>query len=306
MHKNASYFPLWAKLYLYYKGNTKNHRGKRSVLRLLHAIGLRQNIPFVWRMQNGVQLAISPFEGFAPWSVGWTCFEHGVWEPHIERLLRSLLKPGDTAMDIGANIGYFSGVMAQSVGSKGKVWSFEPVPSTFSQLKLSQQLNGFSNMTPFQVALGSEEERAEIRYDPAIMGSASMHTKKTDAMQTSIVDVVRLDDLIEEGTVSRPALIKMDAEGHEQFVLIGAQRLIREAKPKIIFEYNSEAAALAGWELKDLGKLLLSCGDYKFYSLEGGIFTIIDTESYVVAEKQYVDFLATCDESKPQELAGVE
>src|SRR5687767_3530302 len=110
--------PWWARLYFNYASMAPSHRGKSWALRQLLRHGQRRGEPFLWRMLNGNFLAISPGEGDAPWSVGWTCFLQRTWEPHVERLLNVLLRPGDAVMDIGANIGYFSTTMACAVGKE--------------------------------------------------------------------------------------------------------------------------------------------------------------------------------------------
>lgn len=291
-----SIFPRWASLYLFYKNTVPNHRGKAAFLRFLHGFGLRKEQAFVWKMQNGMLLAISPAEGFAPWSVGWTCFEKGVWEPHIERTLRALLHPGDTAMDIGANIGYFSAVMARCVGPDGKVIAFEPVPSSFERLSLCRELNGLNNLTTLSYALGAEEREVEICYNPIIMGSASIYqTQSSEDIRSASVEMVRLDTLVARGVAPRPDLIKIDVEGHEKDVFAGAAETIRAARPAIIFEYNTETASMAGWNLADLTAILKALGPYRFYLLdEEAILVEIDPVTYTIPYGKYVDILADC------------
>lgn len=293
---HASVRPLWAALYHSYS-KMPNHRGKRTLLRMLHHIGVQQEKPFLWPMRNGVMLAISPLEGYAPWSVGWSCFRDGVWEPHIEAALKALIKPGETVMDIGANIGYFSAALAQMVGEQGTVYAFEPLPATFAQLSFCKEYNGFRQLTIFPMALGAESGKVEISYDPSIMGSASIHpsTETNPNLQTSQVTIVRLDDLLKENKVTVPSLIKIDVEGHEMRALQGAQDTIRRGKPHIIFEYNTRAAEAAGWNLQGITSLLKSFADYKFYSLESGSqFKPLEVSTYKTDDRGYVDILASC------------
>src|SRR4051794_14871283 len=80
------------------------------------------------------------------WSVGWTCFQARVWEPHVERALNRLLGRGDVGYDIGANLGYFSAVMARAVAPTGVVVSLEPVAETFARLVLCRELNAMPHM----------------------------------------------------------------------------------------------------------------------------------------------------------------
>ena len=295
---SVAHFPWWATAYHRYLRHAPNHRGKGRLLRWLHRVGVRQQRPFVWRMQNGVLLAISPTEGFAPWSVGWTCFEQGVWEPHVEQFLRGALRPGDTAMDVGANIGYFSAVMAQCVGAEGRVWSFEPVPPTFEQLSACASLNVFQQLKPQRLALGAEPGTAVIHYDPKMMGSASIHPTATEhQVERCDVTVVRLDDLIANGTVTAPRLMKVDVEGHELSAFRGAQATLRDARPTVIFEFNRETASAAGWTFDDLAALFRACAPYRFYRLDEERGPVpVDTHADPAGAEKYVDLVASCDD----------
>jgi FkbM family methyltransferase len=247
-------------------------------------------------MRNGALLAISPLEGLAfAWTVGWTCFQTGRWEPHVERCIRELLRPGDTALDVGANLGYFTTVMAQCVGGHGKVWAFEPVPPTFDRLRLSVSLNGFTQVTPLAVALGDAEGTAEIAVDPRLAGSASLHGDPlAPSSQSHRIGVRRLDDLVADGTVGSPRLIKIDVEGHELAAVRGALRTIARAQPAIILEFSEPLARRAGWTLAELGEAIASCGDYRFFEIgDDGMREIHDLATYATDPGRYgADLLA--------------
>lgn len=292
--------PPWARLYLRYERSIPNHPGKRALLRaLLRAVTRARPQPFAWRMRNGSLLAISPLEGLTfAWTVGWTCFQTGRWEPHVERCIHRLLEPGDAAIDIGANLGYFTAVMAQCVGEKGHVWAFEPVPATFDRLRLSSSLNGFGQVTPLAVALGDVNGTAQITFDPHFAGSASLQRDTVGSpSQAHAVAVRRLDDLVASGTVRRPQLIKIDVEGHELAVIRGALQTIAEATPSIIFEFSEPLAQAGAWTLAQLGALLSSCADYRFYEIgDDGLRPISDLDTYAAPPDAYgADLLATCD-----------
>jgi len=252
-------------------------------------------------MDNGALLAISPREGldFA-WTVGWTCFQTGRWEAHVERCIRQLLRPGDTAIDVGANLGYFSAVMAQCVEGHGRVWSFEPVPPTFERLCLSLSLNGFRHVTPLAVALGDAGGTARIVCDPCFAGSASFHgSSRGPHDESHQVPVHRLDDLLEADPIGPVRLIKIDVEGHELAVMRGARQTIAQAKPSIVFEFSESLARSAGWTLPEIGQLLAACADYHFYEIHNdGLRAIGDLSTYAAPPDAYgVDLLATCEVS---------
>jgi len=297
LRQNVAHPPLWARAYLRYERMTPNHRGKRSLLRLLlRAVSRLGGRPFPWRMQNGAVMAISPLEGLAfAWTVGWTCFQKGVWEPHVERCLRDLLRPGDIAFDIGANFGYFTAVMAQSVGPTGHVWAFEPIPATLDRLRLCRQLNGFGQLTALPFAVGGEDGIADVVFDPRFAGNASIHRDVTGTeTESHTVPMRRLDTLVADGVVSPPDLMKIDVEGHELEVIRGARQTIAAAQPMIIFEFNQELAERAGWGLEDLDRVLSACGDYRYFEIRDETLEPIQLATFAPDGSRYVvDILAS-------------
>lgn len=288
--------PMWARAYFNYLNWVPAHRGKSWALRQILRIGKRRGEPFVWKMLNGNSVAISPFEGEAAWSVGWTCFLTRTWEPHVERILKLLARPGDSVMDIGANIGYFSNVLARAVGESGRVWSFEPVPATYQQLCIAKETNKFNQIVPLQIALGDATGEVTIRFRKEMMGSASANLYHDDPLSESTnVLIRRLDDLWNAGEVGLPSLIKIDVEGHEYAALSGAKEIIKTSKPTILFEYNFPAAKAAGWDFHCLARYLLECGPYHFYQIRDSkvAFERIDPESYALTDCEYADFIAS-------------
>lgn len=237
---------------------------------MLRASARFRPLPFPWPMRNGTVLALSPFDALgSPGTVGWTCLHKRTWEPHVERCLRDLLRPGDTVLDVGANLGYFSAVMAQAVGPSGRVFSFEPVPDTFEQLRLCALLNGFEWMTPLPVALGAAEGSIELAFDARNAGDASSHRPATRSAEQRVVRarVGRLDDLVAESAAAAPAVMKLDVEGHEFEVLQGARKTIADTHPAIVFEFAPSLAQHAGWRLADLAELISPDGEYAFFRL---------------------------------------
>jgi FkbM family methyltransferase len=245
-------------------------------------------------MKNGALLAVSPAEGLAPYAtVGWTCFQHGVWEPHVERILHALLRPGDTGYDIGANLGYFSAVMAQAVGSSGRVVAFEPVPETFARLALCQELNGFSQLTTFQTAVGANSGDIELAFDPRLSGEAStyQHPYRSEPVRVK-VPICTLDELVQAQDLPPPSLIKIDVEGHECAVLEGAASIVDEHRPALIFELNVAMSRQAGWSAPELATLLGALAPYRFFLLGEGEPMPVELKALELDEDAYVDILA--------------
>ena len=241
-------------------------------------------------MHNGAWLAIRPEEGLlVNESVGWTCFRERRWDPHVEACIRTILRPGQTAIDVGANLGYFTAVLAQCVGPAGRVWAFEPVPETYELLTLCTSLNDYAHVTPIRAALGAANGSTEITYDRRHSGIATMHPDQVGG-GTQRVQLHSLDALVASGEVPpRPDLIKVDVEGHELDVLRGARQTIAAASPAIVFELNERTARVAGWTLAQLAELLLSLADYSFFLIDDSGQHPLDPASFRLERNEALD-----------------
>ena len=286
--------PFAATLFKAYLELAPGHRGRERVLQGIAGWLARRGRPFVWRMKNGLRVAIACDDVWAGCGVGWTCFQLGTWEPHVETVLNRLLRPGDVALDVGANLGYFAAVMAARVGAAGKVFAFEPVPTTLKQLHLTKVANGLDQLTIFPVAVGETDATVDLHFEPGIAGNASAFQRfHAGGTQVARVPVRSLDSLSEAGLLPDARLIKIDVEGNELNALLGATAYLRRAQPIIIFEYNAETAASAGWTLADVRAVLRGCGDYRFSVVVGnGTLLPVNLASFESLADGYLDILA--------------
>jgi FkbM family methyltransferase len=142
----------------------------------------------------------------------------GAYEIEIVALLRDLLRPGDTFVDVGANIGYLSCVAAGSVGPAGHVISFEPAPGCFRHLQATRAANPDYRWDVYSVGLGAEPGTAELAVSNVNIGWNTLVAGQIPAnllAETVRVEVRRLDDCLEEAGVERVRLLKVDVEGYE-------------------------------------------------------------------------------------------
>jgi FkbM family methyltransferase len=197
-------------------------------------------------------------------------FLQGAWEPPESCAVRALLTPGDFAIDIGANYGWFTLLMASSVGRSGLVWSFEPVPPTAEELRYNISLNSFDNIRLFESAVGASAGEVNINvFEGLPHGHASAATLGRDDYVSHPVLVRTLDQLLEEAAGRLPAIIKVDVEGFEMQVLDGSSRLLRSPNPPIwMLEVNYETSAALNYRPARLIEKLLSQNEYKVFSLE--------------------------------------
>ena len=168
-----------------------------------------------------------------------------------ELFIEAFLKPGDTYVDVGANIGALALLAASKVGPSGYVHAFEAHPEIFRFLQGNIQLNGFSNISANNYAVADQ---------PGDLAFTDLHSDDQNSIcqeGSIIVRANRLDDLL---PVDRPiALLKIDVEGAEKLVLDGAPQTLARTSA-IYFEYSDRMSAAFGYNLADLEELLLHAG----------------------------------------------
>lgn len=152
-------------------------------------------------------------------------------------MLYSQIKNGDVVLDVGANIGETSLNIANIVGDKGCVHSFEPFPETFESFQHNLSLNNFSNIKVNRVGLGDTEEEVgmEIR-DNSNRGMNAI--KQLDDDSERKIKIVKLDSYIKENQINKVDLIKIDVEGFELRVLKGAAETLENLKPRLFIELD--------------------------------------------------------------------
>lgn len=169
-------------------------------------------------------------------SAAFTCLSEGKYEPEIERILcEALLRSSRPVfIDVGANEGFHS-LNCLSTIPEATVVAFEPNPLVRSRLERNLEVNGFSSRaTVHPFGLSSNEGTADF-YVPALTGSAggsleNLHPEEGNP-STFSVQLLALDSL----NLS-PAVIKIDVEGNEMNVLLGAEETIARSRPTIVAE----------------------------------------------------------------------
>lgn len=157
---------------------------------------------------------------------------YGEYGEHEVALLRSLLKQGDTVLDVGANLGALTLPLSQIVGKGGKVLAFEPQPRAYRRLVATLELNNCANAWAFHQALGATPGVAKIPVpDEHTHGNHGSMTLNGDGPSASVevgtVDGLGLDAL---------TLLKADVEGMELDVLKGADATIDTLHPMLYVE----------------------------------------------------------------------
>ncbi len=164
----------------------------------------------------------------------------GTYEPGVVQGLEELIQPGWTAIDVGANIGYFTLLMANRVGPQGKVIAFEPLAENFRILQENIQMNGHANVVAENLALMSHSERIELRSATpgAITWVASVKIDQNSAVESQSVEAVTLDEYVQKRGIAKVDFLKIDVEGAEASVLEGATNVLNRDKPVLLIEMH--------------------------------------------------------------------
>jgi len=149
-------------------------------------------------------------------------------EPDL-RACQSVVKQGDTVLDVGANIGVYTRFCSEFVGPTGRVISLEPVPETFSYLKRNVRALKLKNVECLNVAASDHDSDSERMSIPDYStGGLNLYEAKLSAEGNIVVKTAKLDTLFPN---LNPAFIKCDVEGHEVACIHGALNLIRRCRP---------------------------------------------------------------------------
>ncbi len=169
-------------------------------------------------------------------------------------LLKKVLKPGMTFVDIGANIGLFSVIGAKAVGKKGKAYCFEPEPGNYQLLKENLILNKVTNAVLEPLAVGAKKATMQLQIEKNSIGTHSLLQRQTKSIERQVeVKVIKLDDYFtsKHDTVD---VLKIDVEGYEPFVLKGAENVLKQVQ-YLFFEY-SKADVVSSYGIDKMVKQL--------------------------------------------------
>lgn len=166
----------------------------------------------------------------------------GTYEPEQTGLFERHVRPGDTVLDVGAHVGYYTVLSAVLAGPSGAVWSFEPNPTNAGFLRRHVEINGLAQVRVEQAAVSDAEGTARFDFGT---GSGTGHLSSDGAIE---VRTVRLDDFCAAHGIV-PGAIKIDVEGAEAAVLEGGAKTIESARPVIFLSTHGPEphAACVAW-----------------------------------------------------------
>ena len=190
----------------------------------------------------------------------------GYHEKTATRIARGSIKEGDTVIDIGANIGYYTLLFAKWVGPTGKVYAFEPEPTNFQLLEKNVKANNYKNITIFQKAVSDKNDKLSF-YISDESSAANQLFKPQKFSQIIDVDSVKLDECLPID--EKIDFIKLDIQGAEGTAIKGMNSILKNNSNTVIMqEWWPDAIKKYGMDSDEHLKILEKLG-YSFYEIDG-------------------------------------
>lgn len=180
--------------------------------------------------------------------------------------LFSLVRCNDVVIDVGTNIGDVLLNCAKAVGPQGRVYGFEPDPMNFQRCMRNIQINKFGNITMSAKGLGHVNAECDLHVTSSRNRGANRISVDSHGGTTRI-KIGTLDEFIVEQAIERIDLIKIDVEGFEMNVLLGAKSAIERFKPNLFIELDDNNLRLQGSSALELISYVESAG-YRLFHAE--------------------------------------
>jgi FkbM family methyltransferase len=227
---------------------------------VLHRIA-GQSSEVAWARVHGGYRVAAPLADH----VGRAIFYLGELDRKITWVCSRLVQPGDTVLDIGANLGLVTFTLSALVGPAGTVHAFEPIPQLQTYIEEGIERNGVTNIQLHRMALGARDGELPLAVPRKNAGASSLvETRQSADSSRLMVPVRTLSSVLTEQEAGHVRLIKMDVEGFEPEVLEGAADFFKIHPPDaILFELND----VSGMVRDHRTIRLLSEYGYGFFSL---------------------------------------
>ncbi len=196
----------------------------------------------------------------------------GDYERELSALARALVRPGDTAVDVGANFGWYSMLLAKAVGPAGQVFSFEPNAAIYPTFLRNIELNGYGERIvarPYGIGAVSGTATLVAGTKELAIGYVKAGAADAGGNAGATIEIKALDDLLQD-KIGQIAYIKIDVEGFEPQVMRGAEKIFTSADlPVVQMEYNVEALERQNVDLEAFAAQLQNL-DYTIAVESGG------------------------------------
>jgi len=156
----------------------------------------------------------------------------GMHEYHKVQMLRGIVKPGMTCLDIGASVGYYTFLFAKWMNDEGKVIAFEPDPKSMQYLNTGQIANKYKSVVIYDIAL-ADRRGVAVFYLGKELGWGSLFNTPVAKGNVVTVEARTLDEMMAMEEIEKVDIMKVDAEDADYIVLKGAKKTI-ENSPDIV------------------------------------------------------------------------
>jgi FkbM family methyltransferase len=223
--------------------------------------------------------------------------------------LQRLIHPGDVVYDLGANIGLYSRCMVQRFQAS-KVYAFEPMSQNLPLLQRNLEIGGCTgSVIVMRIAIGDQDGTATFQVDDfnsnsgtldAVThgGASQAHRQYQLPPRTEVVQVGRMDTVIQTQSLMLPGVIKIDIEGAEAMALRGARKLLTEHQPRLVIELHGPEVAIE--VLQILWECNYHCFGFLATSDGGGVYKkLTATDLAAINHKYALHFMvASCREEE--------
>ena len=251
--------PLWMRALRWYALHTPIQRGAyRLGLKLYQHLSI-PDIKTTVTLDKTLNIKLN----LRNW-VDYNIYCLGLYEAPLARFFIHSIKTESVVLDIGAYIGQYT-LLAAKYAKEGKVIALKPHPESYNCLKENISINNFKNAQAINAA-------ASIRTGHSYFRLSSFNNSLIPEIQYDIdsilVSSVSIDDLVKSLNLDRLDLIKIDVEGHEGFVIRGAQETLTLFRPMLIVELSWEDEQVFGDTPEMVLDELRKFG-YSFFTLHG-------------------------------------
>ncbi len=196
---------------------------------------------------------------------------YGNHETNEKEIYKKYIKKGDVVLDVGANIGYDTLILAKLVGKNGRVFAFEPGPINFQLLEKNIKINEYNNVTLVNKAVSKDNKSIKLylnetngtghKIDDISNLGVKLNRKSID------IESIKLDDFLKNKKIKKIDFVKIDVEGSESEVIKGMNNIFKNNKSlKMILEFTPGALKNYGKDPKKYLKEFISKG-FKLYEI---------------------------------------
>jgi FkbM family methyltransferase len=192
-------------------------------------------------------------------------------------LLKKIIQPGDTVLDIGANIGFYAKILSGLTSNKGQVFCFEPDSQNFKYLV--KNTKGLKNINLFNKAVSDKTDVIKV-YKSKLLNVDHRTYPVNNYDSIEEISSISIDELVDAKVISHVNVIKIDIQGYELTAFNGMKRLLSANNDiKIIAEYWPHGFKRAGTS---------AIAFYDFFDAMGYSFYLIDNNGLTKISKDYV------------------